>query len=109
MTGQESPAPALDKRPRQFAGTIIIEWPQPRSGVLNGWAISLIDELTGKPIHTVTSFKVHLHADAENVVWADLEMFATPDGKPAYEAPAMGPPVLATFPFLVAEMRVADG
>lgn len=97
----------MPEPPQEFAGTIIITWPQPRGGVLQGWAISLADAVTGEPIQTVTAFSVVLHAEAGDLVWAECEMFATLDGKPAYEAPEMGPPLLGTFPFLVAEMRVA--
>ena len=79
-----------------------------RDGVLNGWAITLTDEATGEPIRTVMALRVVLNAAAGDLVWAECEMYATPDGKPYYEAPGMGPPVVATFPFLVTEMRVAE-
>lgn len=98
----------MDKSPHDFAGNIVITWLQPSSsGILPGWGITLTDAVTGEPIQTVTAFRVVLHANAQDLVWAECDMFATPDGKPAYEAPAMGPPLIGTFPFLVKEMRVA--
>ena len=69
------------------------------------------DAETGEDIQTVTALRVLLHADAQALVWAELDMFAGADGKPAYSHPLHivdGEPVRGTFPFLVTEMRVAE-
>lgn len=101
----------MDKSPHEFAGNIIITWPQPSpAGSLHGMGITLTDAETGEDIQTVTALRVVLHADAQDLVWAELEMFTDADGKPAYSHPLHtvdGEPVRGTFPFLVSEMRVA--
>ena len=98
--------------PQEFAGSIVITWPQPApGGSLLGWGITLADAETGEDIQTVTALRVLLHADAQALVWAELDMFAGADGKPAYSHPLHivdGEPVRGTFPFLVTEMRVAE-
>ena len=104
--------PAMSKSPPEFAGSIIITWPQPsRAGILHGMGVTLTDAETGQDIQTVTALRVVLHADAQDLVWAALEMFAGADGKPAYSHPLHivdGEPARGTFPFLVTEMRVAE-
>jgi hypothetical protein len=102
----------MDRNPAEFAGTVIITWPQPRNGAIPGWAITLTDAQTGAPINTVTEFTGHVHAGASDIVWVDLTMFTGADGEPLLDSRT---PVLAqgtgtgTFPFLVTEMRVASG
>lgn len=105
--------------PPQFAGSIIITWPRPSpAGSLHGWAITLTNAATGAEIRTVTAFQVILHAAADDLVWADLDMLADGEGAPIYGEdenglpPRLhivdGEPVRGTFPFLVTEMRVAE-
>lgn len=102
----------MSESPHEFAGTIIITWPQSRGGVLPGWAITLTDEVTGGPIRTVTALRVVLNAAADELVWAECEMFADADGKPILNGEPLvapeGMPLTGTFPFLVSEMRVAE-
>lgn len=105
----------MSKRPEQFAGTVIITWPQPRGGAMHGWAVSITDPATGQPINTVTSMDVHLHADAQDIIWAGCRMFADGEGQPILD----GEPQMVAgedgteevrygmFPFIVQEMRVA--
>jgi hypothetical protein len=103
--------------PQEFAGSVTITWPQPRSGSLHGWAITITDTVTGKPVSTVSGITVHLHADAGGIAWAELDMFADEDGKPILDSAdprrhnlAMrdGEIITGAFPFLVSEMRVAE-
>lgn len=107
---QQPPPARCTKRPTELAGACIITWPQPRGGALLGWNVAILDHATGEPITTVTSIDVHLHADPEAIVWADLEMFADAEGHPIYD----GMPVILDreivtrrFSYRVAEMRVA--
>lgn len=100
-----------------YQGHIGIEWPAPAEGsaslVMPGWKFSVWDALNGKPITTVT--KIEVHVPANGLVTADLTMFADLDGQPVYDgkphirgqADLDGEIVTGTFPFLVAEMRVA--
>lgn len=92
-----------------YQGCIAIEWPQPghRARPLNGWDIAVFDALNGKQILTVT--RIELHASANDVVSADVTMFANGRGEPVYTGPPLtrnGEVIYGTFPFLVAEMRV---
>ena len=98
-------------------GTVIIEWPGPgRHGVsaIAGHAITIRDafsggELQGELITTVTSADIVIHASAESLVTADLTMFADEDGNPVFTGKPHfrdGEVITATFPFIVAEMRV---
>jgi hypothetical protein len=103
--------------PQQFAGSVIIEWPAPAGGmppapgVLAGWAVRVFDAVTGLPVDTVMSLTV-LHAEAEDLVWAELVMFAGRDGHPLFTGTPVtdevsGDVLTGAFPFVVAQMRVA--
>ena len=72
----------MAERPDQFAGIVVITWPQPQGTALHGWAVTITDAVTGQPVRTVTSMDVHLHAAAEDVIWAECEIFADTDGAP---------------------------
>lgn len=102
----------MAERPDQFAGIVVITWPQPQGTALHGWAVTITDAATGQPVRTVTSMEVHLHAAAEDVIWAECEIFADTDGAPILDGEPIvdteGAPLTATFPFLVTEMRVAE-
>lgn len=97
-----------------FAGTVIITWPRRKPGpakVLAGWGTALSDPVTGEPITTVTAIEMHLHNTAQDLIWAELTMFAGEDGKPIYGGTPVlraGEVIYGTFPFLVSEMRVAE-
>jgi hypothetical protein len=101
--------------PQEFAGSVVIEWPCARPGSALIGSLTKISAEDGTPILTVTSLTLHCAAD--DIAWAELTMFADPDGNPVLDA---GPGPLAkvhagpdgeiltgTFPFLVTEMRVA--
>jgi hypothetical protein len=98
-----------------FRGAVIIEWPPPANrgaSALRGCLAAVYnasggDEPEPKMISTVTG--VTIHAPANGLVVADLTMFADEDGNPVYDGmPNIrdGEIITATFPFLVAEMRV---
>jgi hypothetical protein len=99
-----------------YLGVIAVEWPPPRPGYecapMPGWKIAVFDALNGRQITTVT--RLVIHASANDVVTADVTMFADLDGQPVYDgkpyyrgqADLAGEVVYGTFPFLVAEMRV---
>jgi hypothetical protein len=98
-----------------FRGAVIIEWPHSAKrgvGALRGCLVAVYDALTGdepepKMISTVTC--ITIHAPANGLVIADLTMFADGDGNPVYDGMPViqdGETVMATFPFIVAEMRV---
>jgi len=94
-----------------YQGVIAVEWPQPRPGYecapMPGWRLAVFDALNGRQITTVTGLVIH--ADANNVVAADVTMFAGEDGQPVYTGKPRerdGETIWGTFPFLVAEMRV---
>jgi len=95
-----------------YQGAIAVEWPEPRPGYecapMSGWGVAVFDALNGRQITTVT--RLEIHARANDAVTADVTMYADEHGQPVYT----GPPrirddevVTGTFPFLVAEMRVA--
>lgn len=99
----------------QYRGAIIIEWPQPVGkgphGCIAGYSLSITDATTGKQITTCSHADITVHADAAELVTADLTLFVGEDGEPLLN----GPPVpdydageirTGVFPFLVAEMRV---
>jgi hypothetical protein len=98
----------MTKVPDKFAGTIVIEWPQPASGALHGYKLKISTE-DGRPVLTVMNLAVHSAADS--LVWAEMMMFADRDGNPVYDHPVYqhdgGELITGTFPFRVAEMRVA--
>ena len=113
-----------------YQGVIAIEWPPPRPGYecapMPGWKIAVYDALSGSQITTVT--RIELHASASDVVAADVTMFTDADGQPLYQLEKAQHPETGrwsekiylrdgdinkgisegTFPFLVAEMRVAQ-
>jgi hypothetical protein len=106
-----------------YWGYVIIEWPAFPQGKhpkpIPGWGCVLINAETGRQFNTCR--KIELHADTENIITADLTMFADGDGKPAFElepGDAKGSlkiPALedgrireGTFPFFVSEMRVRE-
>ena len=107
-----------DERPT-YCGRVIIEWPAPgRSPVLPGWGCSIFDAETGKPVVTAEKLVIpSVTATAADVITCDLTVFADEDGTPvlfpredghvtAWPAHGGGGVKTATFPFLVAEMRV---
>jgi hypothetical protein len=94
-----------------YLGVIAIECPQPRPGYeyapMPGWQLAVFDALNGKPVTTVS--RLVIHADASDIVTADVTMFADEDGQPVYAGrPRVrdGETIWGTFPFLVAEMRI---
>ena len=99
-----------------YRGTVIIEWP-PAVGsspyaVMIGARVRIWDAVTGKPIATCTRADITVHADACALVTADLTLFTDEDGEPFYGGTPVvrdGEVLTATFPFLVAEMRVGQG
>jgi hypothetical protein len=97
-------------RPDAFEGSVILVWPKPVKDMLPGYAVTVL-LVGGKNIPTVTGLTVHVSCD--DLVWAELTMWTDADGHPLYGGsdgePLMGAGgvVTGTFPFLVAEMRVA--
>lgn len=104
MTAQE---------PDQYRGVIVIEWPEPIGpgpySALNGRLVAITDAVTGKPVTTCTRMMVR--ADVQEIVTADLALYADADGNPVLDGePVLDPTgrevLTGTFPFAVAEMRV---
>ena len=108
------------EEPLAYRGAIVIEWPKAAPhgvGAIAGRMVSVYDAFTGgepgpKPITTVS--EIALRVSADEIVTADLTMFADEAGDPILD----GEPVrdgdgfrTGVFPFLVSEMRVrhADG
>lgn len=93
-----------------YQSYLIIEWPAPRKpdpSPMPAWQLTLTDAVSGQQIST--ALRITVHADAEDIVTADVTMFADEDGKPVYDGKPHirdGEVVEGTFPFLVAEMRV---
>lgn len=98
-----------------YRGAVVIEWPAAAGSspyaVMIGRRVKITDAVTGKPVTACWAADITVHADACALVTADLTLFADADGEPLLD----GMPVLdgeevrtATFPFLVAEMRVAE-
>jgi hypothetical protein len=101
----------------EFRGTVIIEWPapaRPGTGVLPGWKVAIYDASAPDAAESkliTTVMRVAVHASAQTIIEADVTMFADEDGNPVLDgAPVVkdGDIVTATFPFLVAEMRIAS-
>lgn len=101
--------------PAQYRGAVILEWPKPAPagvGALIGRLTAVYDPFTDsepgpKPITTVTGITVRVTMD--EIVTADLTMFADEDGNPLYDGmPCIrdGEVITGTFPFIVTEMRV---
>lgn len=87
-------------------GAIIIEWPAPR-GPLIPSLITITDAATGKQIKTCS--RMVICCDVDELVTADLTLFADEDGKPIYDGkPIAGDDEILTgvFSFEVTEMRV---
>jgi hypothetical protein len=101
--------------PETVEGTVTIEWPpgKPLRAAQPGWGIVIRTEI-GEQVSTVS--RITVHAAADSIVWAELEMFTDADGKPVYGGVASvvkrmhtgddGEPVTAVFPFIVAGMSV---
>lgn len=99
----------MTDRPTAFEGSVTLVWPPPAPEGLRGCLLSLL--IGEKPLRTVTALS--LHADIDDYVWAELTMWVDADGHPLYGGdgePLIGDGgvVTGTFPFLVAEMRVAE-
>lgn len=105
---------ASDTAPTCY-GHIIIEWPAPRGTdyprLMPGWACAIFDAATGKPVTTAEKLVIPaVTVDARRFITAELTMLADEDGNPVFDGnPHVrdGEIITATFPFLVAEMRVA--
>jgi len=97
-------------------GRVIIEWPGPQREkfALAGWMCAVYDAVTGKPVTTVMRARlpsVVVHADAQDMITADLTMLADDKGMPIlfpeeHHAGDDGKIREGTFPFFVAEMHV---
>lgn len=99
----------MPDRPEQFEGAVTIGWTQ-GPAPMPGWRFMPRTE-DGQAITTVTHLT--LHASAQDVVWAELTMFADEDGKPLFEGAAVilpgpehGEILTGTFAFLVMAMTV---
>lgn len=98
----------------QYRGVIRIEWPPPGAGpysAMAGCRVSITDAVTGKPVTACSHADITVHADAGELVTADLTLFADADGEPLLDGDAVlngdGTDILTgVFPFLVGEMRV---
>lgn len=96
----------------RYRGVIAIEWPAGAGSpyaCMIGRLAAVSDAVSGKPILTCSGITVHVGVD--ELVTADLTLFAGEDGEPLFD----GNPYLdgdeirtAVFPFLVAEMRVRE-
>lgn len=109
MSGQVKAGQAV-----QYAGVIVIEWPQPRpleeGAAIPSWKVTVFDALSGKPI-TMRTGKIEIHAADQGIVTADLTMLTDPKGNPLFDESAVYPAegggfLQGTFTFLVSEMRV---
>jgi hypothetical protein len=99
-------------------GSVTIEWPaKAPSGVIPGWGVSIYDAVTGKQVTTASHADIVIHADAQDVVTADLTLFCDEAGNPVFGAgfPAGVVHVrpdegiaTGTFTFLVTEMRIRN-
>lgn len=93
---------------------VIIEWPpKERAPRLPGWGVSITDAVTGEPVNTVTRVAATLLVDAQDVIMADLTMFADEDGNPVTSGAKVyirdGEVIFRTFRAVVSEMRVRPG
>lgn len=109
MTAGPQDAP----EPEPFRGVVVIEWPAPCGvpphSALIGRACTVTDAVTGKPITTCSAIRVR--ADVNEIVTAELILFADANGNPVLDGqPVLDPSgreILAgTFPFAVAGMKV---
>lgn len=105
--------PAEDEQTVRYMGVIAIEWPAAtRPGPYNcmtGAQLTITDAVSGKVITTCSHADVTVHADAGELVTADLTLFADADGEPLLDGKPVtsdGEVLTGVFPFLVAEMRV---
>lgn len=95
--------------PDSFAGDIGIEWPaEPwgrEGGFLAGWPIRFYNG--DGYVHTVT--EMALHANVDDLMWAELTMYAGADGKPLLAAHDItDPDRTGKFAFLITGMRHGD-
>lgn len=107
--GEKPPSPAAEPEP--FRGVIIIEWPAPFGAspysALSGWHCAVTDAVTGKPVTTCS--RITVRADVNEIVTADLTLFADADGNPVLDGdpvPGDGEILTGTFTYAVAGMRV---
>ena len=98
----------LPPYPRVARGSVIIEWPAPRSEgrPMPGWDVAVYDAATGAQMLNVMR-AILVSAEPSDLVTADLTMLAGEDGDPSAE-PCLrdGEVITGTFRFLVAGMRV---
>jgi hypothetical protein len=102
---------AESRAAQNYRGVIIIEWPAVKRAapynVMAGCLLTVTDAVSGAQIKTCTD--IAIRANAEALVTADLTMLTDEDGEPLFDGkpvPDGGGFRTATFPFLVAEMRV---
>jgi hypothetical protein len=103
--------------PDDAAGSVVIEWPASRGDdqPILGCMVNIWDYATARR-HVTTVTELTVHARADGLIWAELDMLAGADGNPLMD----GPPVLVTgsaglpgivltgrFAFLVSGMKVA--
>jgi hypothetical protein len=100
----------------ELAGRLTITWPKAGQSHLFGGRIVLHDADSGEQILSALSFDLVVHADAKELITADVTMLATADGLPL---PADAKPVIVgegdsaevatgRFRWAVAEMRIAE-
>ena len=111
--GAAKAAGIVPEQPPGLPHPVIIEWPKKERGVaLPGWGISITDAETGEPVNTVNKMAVTLLADAEDIIRADLTMFADEDGSPVTSASRAylkdGEVIMRPFRAIVSEMRVRE-
>lgn len=106
---------ADEEAPPPYRGAVVIEWPAAVGSspyaVMIGHRVSIFDAVTGKQITTCSAADITVHADANALVTADLTLFAGAEGEPLLDGmPEVDGEEIrtATFPFLVAEMRVGE-
>lgn len=95
----------MSAQPDHFAGDIGVEWPAEPWGrslaFLSGWAIRFYN--ADGYVHTI--LEMALHATADDIMWADLTMYADAGGRPLLTLHGAEPKRTAVFPFLVTGMR----
>jgi hypothetical protein len=99
---------------RAYQGYVIIEFPvpestpeHPRPGILAGYNMMVVNAADEKPVLTVS--RVELHAEANDIITADLTMMADADGRPLMDTSVIyrrgDEIVTGTFPFIVTGIR----
>ena len=91
-----------------YRGSVIIEWPKSAAGrnrVIPGCFTTVHDDETGRLIPTASAT---IHVAANGLITADVAVFPDEHGEIIYDPDQVAKTggVPATFPFLVAEMRV---